>query len=69
MQNLIHRESYRKWNFQPITVGYCLSQRSLRVDVSQLCLQGDDLVEYFLAVKPSGVAVYKNKTKVGSYNW
>lgn len=31
--------------------------------------KGEDFVEYFIALKPSGVAVYKNKTRVGSYLW
>lgn len=32
-------------------------------------VKGEDFVEYFVALKPSGVAVYKNKTRVGSYLW
>lgn len=32
-------------------------------------VKGEDFVEYFIALKPSGVAVYKNKTRVGSYLW
>ncbi|XP_068693906.1 band 4.1-like protein 4 [Montipora capricornis] len=32
-------------------------------------VKGEDFVEYFVALKPSGVAVYKNKTRVGSYVW
>ncbi|XP_015775745.1 PREDICTED: band 4.1-like protein 4A [Acropora digitifera] len=31
--------------------------------------KGDDFVEYFVALKPSGLAVYRNKTRVGSYLW
>lgn len=31
--------------------------------------KGEDFVEYFVALRPSGVAVYKNKTRVGSYLW
>lgn len=32
-------------------------------------VKGEDFVEYFVALRPSGVAVYKNKTRVGSYLW
>ena len=32
-------------------------------------MQGEDFVEYFVALKPAGVVVYKNKTQVGNYLW
>ncbi|CAG2055665.1 unnamed protein product, partial [Timema podura] len=32
-------------------------------------LQGEDNVEYFLGLTPSGIIVLRNKTKVGNYYW
>lgn len=32
-------------------------------------LQGEDTVEYFLGLTPSGIIVLRNKTKVGNYFW
>ena len=31
--------------------------------------QGEDTVEYFLGLTPSGIIVLRNKTKVGNYFW
>ncbi|KAI1301943.1 Band 4.1-like protein 4A [Halotydeus destructor] len=32
-------------------------------------MQGDDNVEYFLALAPSGIIVLRNRSKVGNYYW
>jgi len=32
-------------------------------------LQGEDTIEYFLGLTPSGIIVLRNKTKVGNYFW
>ncbi|XP_052794484.1 uncharacterized protein LOC128227728 isoform X9 [Mya arenaria] len=34
-----------------------------------LFLQGEGNTEYFLGLTPTGIVVYKNKTKVGNYFW
>jgi len=34
-----------------------------------LNLQGEDNVEYFLGLTPSGIVVLRNKNKVGNYYW
>lgn len=31
--------------------------------------QGEDSVEYFLGLTPSGIILLRNKTKVGNYYW
>lgn len=31
--------------------------------------QGEDNVEYFLGLTPSGIIVLRNKSKVGNYYW
>lgn len=31
--------------------------------------QGEDCVEYFLGLTPSGIILLRNKTKVGNYYW
>ncbi len=32
-------------------------------------LQGEDNIEYFLGLTPSGIIVLRNRTKVGNYFW
>lgn len=32
-------------------------------------LKGEDNVEYFLGLTPSGIILLRNKTKVGNYYW
>lgn len=34
-----------------------------------MCLQGEDNVEYFLGLTPSGIIVLRNKNTVGNYYW
>lgn len=38
-------------------------------DASIFHSQGEDTVEYFLGLTPSGIIVLRNKTKVGNYFW
>lgn len=42
--------------------------RLKRLSSSQFT-QGEDTVEYFLGLTPSGIIVLRNKTKVGNYFW
>jgi len=37
--------------------------------VQNFCSQGEDSVEYFLGLTPSGIILLRNKTKVGNYYW
>lgn len=38
-------------------------------NISSLYPQGEDSVEYFLGLTPSGIILLRNKTKVGNYYW
>ena len=32
-------------------------------------MQGEDKIDYFLGLAPSGIIVLRNKNKVGNYFW
>lgn len=38
-------------------------------NIASLYPQGEDSVEYFLGLTPSGIILLRNKTKVGNYYW
>ncbi|KAG8038945.1 hypothetical protein G9C98_003252 [Cotesia typhae] len=39
------------------------------VDLHPVLFEGDDSVEYYLGLTPSGIILLRNKTKVGNYYW
>ncbi|XP_053596339.1 band 4.1-like protein 4 isoform X1 [Microplitis demolitor] len=39
------------------------------VDLHPVLFEGDDNVEYYLGLTPSGIILLRNKTKVGNYYW
>jgi FERM C-terminal PH-like domain len=56
-----------------ISLSICLRTINLRcnpfIQQSAVCLQGEDSVEYFLGLTPSGIVVLRNKTTVAHYYW
>lgn len=57
----------------PTCVCVCVScssgRRSNNLVLSFYCFQGEDSVEYFLGLTPSGIVVLRNKTTVAYYYW
>lgn len=68
---LVSRQTYYAYRVAKLTIA---ATHALKFDeipnyYTLVLQQGEDSVEYFLGLTPSGIILLRNKTKVGNYYW